>query len=145
MLRYGLVFGACAGRLAACDGEATDPAVPADYVTAAPPSAGFLSQPANLQAGRELFDAHCATCHGRTGRGDGQAGRAGELKPANLADPNGVAQQPLSFWFWRVSEGGTAEPFQSQGSVMPAWKHHLGEAERWQVIVIALSLSQPAP
>ena len=42
---------------------------------------------------------------------------------------------------WRVSEGGTAEPFHSQGSVMPAWKYHLSEMERWQVISFARTLS----
>jgi hypothetical protein len=68
------------------------------------------------------------------------AGHDLRLKPANLADPTGVAQKPLDYWFWRVSEGGTAEPFHSQGSVMPAWKYHLSEIERWQVIAFARTL-----
>jgi mono/diheme cytochrome c family protein len=144
MRRLLLVF-SCAFGLAACAGASDQPAVPTAYQNAAPPAANFLIDPANLQRGRELFNAHCATCHGETGRGDGLAGHTGRLKPANLADPNGVVLQPLSYWFWRVSEGGTAEPFHSQGSVMPAWKHHLSEAERWQVIAYALSLSQRAP
>jgi hypothetical protein len=55
-----------------------------------------------------------------------------------------VAQKPLDYWLWRVSEGGTAEPFHSQGSVMPAWKYHLLELERWQVIAFARTLHQAA-
>lgn len=141
MLRLVLVGCVCLCALAACNRAGNNPNVPADYQNAAPPSANFLTETANLEAGRELFQDHCATCHGESGRGDGLAGHTGKLKPANLADPNGVARKPLSYWFWRVSEGGTAEPFHSQGSVMPAWKHHLSETERWQVIAYALSLS----
>jgi mono/diheme cytochrome c family protein len=144
MLRFILVCGVCLFALAACNSAGGEPAVPAAYRNAAPPSTNFLTEAANLEAGRELFRDHCATCHGESGRGDGLAGRTARLKPANLADPNGVARKPLSYWFWRVSEGGTAEPFHSQGSVMPAWKYHLSETERWQVIAYALSLSQGA-
>jgi mono/diheme cytochrome c family protein len=105
-----------------------------------PPTVGFMADVDNLTAGKELFQRHCATCHGSTGRGDGLAGHTLSLKPANLADPRGVVQKPLDYWFWRVSEGGTVEPFHSQGSVMPAWKHHLSESERWQVIAFARTL-----
>lgn len=135
-------MGLCA--LAACDSAGGEPAVPAAYQNTAPPSANFLTETANLEAGRKLFHDHCAACHGEAGRGDGLAGQGGRLKPANLADPNGVVRKPLRYWFWRVSEGGTAEPFHSQGSVMPAWKYHLSETERWQVIAYALSLSDGA-
>jgi len=145
MLRLVLSCGVCLWALAACGRAGGEPAVPTAYQNAAPPSATFLTESVNLEAGRELFQDHCATCHGETGRGDGLAGQAGRLKPANLADPNGVAREPLSYWFWRVSEGGTAEPFHSRGSIMPAWKYHLSEIERWQVIAYALSLSQRAP
>lgn len=114
--------------------------VPPPYRDITLPSAGFLTDPANLQAGQALYQRNCATCHGETGRGDGPAGHVLALKPANLADPRGVVRQPLEYWFWRVSEGGTAEPFHSNGSVMPAWKHHLTENERWQVIAFARTL-----
>lgn len=141
MLRLVLACGVCLWLLAACDSAGGELVVPAAYQNAAPPSENFLTETANLEAGRELFNDHCATCHGESGRGDGLAGHTGKLKPANLADPNGVARKPLNYWFWRVSEGGRAEPFHSQGSVMPAWKYHLSETERWQVIAYALSLS----
>lgn len=126
--------------LAACGTDAQGVAVPKPYRGASPPTHDFLSTPANLEAGQELYGYHCATCHGRAGRGDGRAGHVLSLKPANLADPMGVAQKPLDYWFWRVSEGGTVEPFHSQGSVMPAWKYHLSEVERWQVIAFARTL-----
>ncbi len=124
----------------ACGGGRPATPIPEAYRNAAPPSAGFLTDAANIEAGRVLFARHCAACHGPTGRGDGPAGHALPLKPANLADPLGVAQQPPAYWFWRVSEGGTAEPFHSRKSVMPAWKYHLSETERWQVIAFARTL-----
>jgi mono/diheme cytochrome c family protein len=126
--------------LAACGTPAEGIVVPKPYRGASPPTDGFLTDPANLEAGQKLYQRHCATCHGETGRGDGPAGHVLPLKPANLADPMGVAQKPPDYWFWRVSEGGTVEPFHSQGSVMPAWKYHLSEIERWQVIAFARTL-----
>lgn len=116
--------------------------MPPAYRGVAPPAAGFLTDPANLKAGHELYRQHCASCHGETGRGDGPAGHSLQLKPANLTDPTGVSQKPLDYWFWRVSEGGTVEPFHSRGSVMPGWKYHLSELERWQVIAFARTLSE---
>jgi len=130
--------------LAACSAQAQSGTVPESYQGATPHSPDFLTDAANLEAGQKLYRQHCATCHGETGRGDGLAGHTLALKPANLADPRGVVQKPLDYWFWRVSEGGTAEPFHSKGSVMPAWKHHLSTEERWQVIAFTRSLALAA-
>ncbi|GAB4533764.1 MAG: hypothetical protein Kow0063_16140 [Anaerolineae bacterium] len=127
----------------ACATKSLEQSVPQPYRGMSPPTDRFLSDPANLQAGRVLYQRHCATCHGEAGRGDGPAGHTLRLKPANLADPGGVIQKPLDYWFWRVSEGGAAEPFHSQGSVMPPWKYHLSETERWQVIAYVRSLTRP--
>ncbi len=127
--------------LTACGASEQSVTVPNAYRGVSPPTADFMTDPANLEAGRTLYNRHCATCHGDTGRGDGSAGQLLPLKPASLSDPIGVAQKPLDYWFWRVSEGGMAEPFHSQGSVMPAWKYHLSELERWQVISFARTLS----
>lgn len=126
--------------LTACRVRARGVTVPEPYRGMSPPTIDFMADPANVAAGKKLFQRHCATCHGPTGRGDGLAGHTLSLKPANLADPQGVVQQSLDYWFWRVSEGGTVEPFHSRGSVMPAWKHHLSEIERWQVIAFARKL-----
>jgi mono/diheme cytochrome c family protein len=127
--------------LVACRTSEEHPAVPAAYQDVSPPTEGFMADPANLEAGQELYDDHCATCHGLAGRGYGPAGQSAAMKPVNLTNPQGVARQPLDYWFWRVSEGGTAEPFHSRGSIMPAWKYHLSEKERWQVIAFARTLS----
>jgi mono/diheme cytochrome c family protein len=135
-----MILGPLLLSLVACSAQMQGVNVPPSYQGVAPPNSAFLTDPVNLATGRELFHRYCATCHGETGRGDGLAGHTQRLKPANLADPMGVAQKPLDYWYWRVSEGGTAEPFHSQGSVMPAWKYHLSETERWQVIAFARTL-----
>jgi mono/diheme cytochrome c family protein len=127
--------------LVGCGARPDRASVPGPYRDASPPTADFLSATASLAAGQALYQRHCATCHGETGYGDGLAGHVLPLKPANLADPRGVVQQPPNYWFWRVSEGGTVEPFHSRGSVMPAWKYHLSETERWQVIAFARTLA----
>ncbi len=115
--------------LVACSAQVQSGVVPAPYQNASPPEVDFLTNGANIEAGQDIFNHHCATCHGESGRGKGLAGHELFLKPANLADPMGVAQKPLDYWFWRVSEGGTVEPFHANGSVMLAWKHHLSETE----------------
>ena len=128
--------------LVACRATTAKVTVPEPYRGATPPATDFMSNRANIEAGRAIYQRHCAACHGQTGRGDGVAGHTQSLKPANLAGPKGVAQKPLDYWFWRVSEGGAVEPFHSQGSVMPAWKYHLSAEERWQVIAYARSLAK---
>lgn len=43
--------------------------------------------PESIAAGKKLYDAQCATCHGATGKGDGKmAASLPEPKPSDLAD-----------------------------------------------------------
>jgi mono/diheme cytochrome c family protein len=49
-----------------------------------------------------------------------------------------MAELSDGYLFWRASEGGTFEPF---NSAMPPWKDVLSENERWQVITFLRSLS----
>jgi hypothetical protein len=55
--------------------------------------------------------------------------------PENLV----VAQGGLSdaFMFWRISEGGAMQPF---NSAMPAWKNALSEDRIWEVITYIRTL-----
>lgn len=126
--------------LAACSAQAQESDIPPAYQGMTPPTSDFLTDSANIVGGQKLYRQHCAACHGETGHGDGPAGQVLALKPSDLTDPNGIAAKSPDYWFWRVSEGGTAEPFHSQGSIMPAWKYHLSEQERWQVISYARTL-----
>lgn len=88
-----------------------------------------------IARGEEIYEQNCSSCHGVDGRGTGPIAQALTHPPADLtnnfhtAPGNGDA-----YLFWRVSEGGTVEPFKSQGSKMPAFKSVLSAAEHWDVL-----------
>ncbi|ROR32568.1 c-type cytochrome [Inmirania thermothiophila] len=86
--------------------------------------------------GREIFQRNCAVCHGSDGRGTGPMAASLQHKPADLTRHfhGGTGTKGDAYLFWRVSEGGTVEPFRSSGSAMPAFKGMLSEAERWAVL-----------
>ena len=55
------------------------------------PEAAKLKNPvpanaASIASGKQLYDKHCAGCHGDTGKGDGAMGEELNPKPANLVD-----------------------------------------------------------
>lgn len=85
--------------------------------------------------GDKLYQENCLACHGNTGRGDGATAGSLEHKPADLTKNfhrmNGSND---SYLFWRVSEGGTVEPFKSQNSLMPAFKDVLSNQQRWDIL-----------
>jgi mono/diheme cytochrome c family protein len=87
-----------------------------------------------IARGKEIYTVKCAICHGDAGDGKGPAGAALPLKPPDLRDRHAIAEMRDNYWFWRVSEGGTVDPFKSKGSAMPAWKGDLPAEDRWAVI-----------
>lgn len=94
-----------------------------------------------IAAGKVIFDTSCATCHGPEGTGDGPAAEALDPKPATLADAAMMNDLSDGYLFWRVSKGGTMEPF---NSAMPPWETGLTEDQRWQVVSYVRSLSEEA-
>ncbi len=84
---------------------------------------------ATIAAGRRLYEENCASCHGKSGRGDGEAGQDLDPKPADIAF---VIDKPIAtdgFLMWTISEGGAG-----LGTAMPAFKDTLTETQRWQII-----------
>jgi mono/diheme cytochrome c family protein len=97
---------------------------------AAPFTARFMQNPtpdnpATVAAGRALYQANCAVCHGPKGLGDGAAAQTLNPKPFNL-QVHVPQHAPGEIFYW-ISEG---IPF----TQMPAWKDNLGETERWEII-----------
>jgi mono/diheme cytochrome c family protein len=98
--------------------------VPAPYSTVRDP---LPDTPAKLRRGRNLFDSHCATCHGWSGQGIGPEGiylvpAPADLEwlgrtPKNKADP---------YIYWSIAEGG--KTFDSE---MPAFKQTLSKQQIW--------------
>ncbi|MCA9953633.1 MAG: cytochrome c [Anaerolineales bacterium] len=83
----------------------------------------------SLARGEEIYATHCATCHGDGGVGDGPGGASLDPAPANIAHTSQMLGD--DYLFWRVSEGGAMEPFNSG---MIAWKGILDEQARWDVL-----------
>jgi mono/diheme cytochrome c family protein len=88
-----------------------------------------------IARGEKIYIQQCVVCHGADGQGTGPMAESLSHPPADLTNNfhtgpgNGDA-----YLFWRVSEGGTVEPFKSQGSQMPAFKDTLSESQRWDVL-----------
>src|SRR5262245_23706364 len=114
--------------------------VPPEYARQSP-AVDLWTDRAVLERGRTIYDAQCAICHGPRGAGDGPAAASLTLKPPSLQDAAMVAEMTPAYWFWRISEGGAAEPYKSKGSVMPAYKSTLSADDRWAVIAYQHTLS----
>jgi mono/diheme cytochrome c family protein len=86
--------------------------------------------PETLAAGRKVYEANCAVCHGPQGHGDGPGAKGLSPPPANIAAL--VRMRPMAtdaYLAWTIGEGGVPV-----GSAMPAFKSILSETERWQLI-----------
>ncbi len=83
-----------------------------------------------VKVGQALFQENCVICHGKAGRGDGEAAAAMNPRPRSLAD-KAVQAQTDGELFWKISEGREA---------MPGWKS-LPEKERWSLVHYIRSLA----
>ena len=85
--------------------------------------------PETVDRGAAVYSQNCASCHGATGEGDGEAGRNLSPPPANLA---WLSQMPMAQWdpfmYWTIAEGGA-----QFGSAMPAFKDALPKDDIWTV------------
>jgi mono/diheme cytochrome c family protein len=90
-----------------------------------------------IRAGRGLWRAHCETCHGTGGRGDGPNARLHEMRkhvrPQDLT--NAAVQEALTDGelFWRITNGILEE---DAGVIMPAYRDKIPrEQQRWQLVL----------
>jgi mono/diheme cytochrome c family protein len=100
--------------------------IPAPYRGLTDPLPGT---PAVIAAGRDLYAANCAICHGTRGEGDGPAGSGLSPRPANLRS---LVHSPMAgddYLMWAIAAGGAAF-----GTGMPAFKDALAEDARWKII-----------
>lgn len=89
----------------------------------------------DIAAGQALYVAHCASCHGEQGQGDGPAADALWPRPANLRWVLGRPMASDGYLMWVIAEGGAA-----LGSAMPAFRDVLSETERWKILLFLRSL-----
>ena len=114
-----LMISAC-GPTGSSNTEVSIDPVPAEYVGMTNPFGADVAD-----AGSELFQTNCSSCHGSEGRGDGPAATALNPTPKNLA----VIQSQVGddYLYWKISNG-------SPGTAMVAWRGILTEDQIWQIV-----------
>jgi putative copper export protein/mono/diheme cytochrome c family protein len=80
---------------------------------------------ASIARGEELFAAHCAGCHGRTGRGNGPNALALDMEASDLTADH-VYAHPDGDLFWWIGHG-----FEE---TMPGFAGTIDAAARWNLI-----------
>lgn len=83
-----------------------------------------------ISDGRALYQVNCASCHGKSGMGAGEAAKSLNPSPALLAY---MIQRPMAvdgYLLWSISKGG-----KSFGTAMPAFKDKLGKEEIWKIVI----------
>jgi mono/diheme cytochrome c family protein len=98
------------------------------YLDNAPESARHEKNPysgerAAVEAGRKLYESHCAKCHGKNAKGGGNV-------PSLLSGPVPAASDGVLFWF--ITNGAPDDG-------MPPWES-LPAKERWQLVTFVKSL-----
>ena len=88
-----------------------------------------------IARGKKIWEKYCLSCHGEDGQGTGLMAESLSHLPADMTNNFHIAPGlGDAYLFWRLSEGGTIEPFKSLGSRMPPFKDVLSEQERWDVL-----------
>ncbi|HZV96312.1 MAG TPA: cytochrome c/FTR1 family iron permease [Candidatus Nitrosocosmicus sp.] len=89
----------------------------------------------DLPQAAALFAAHCALCHGATGRGDGPAGKGLDPRPSDFHDADRMARRSLYSLYSTITLG-------VQGTAMVGFGA-LSEEERWALAFHVAALGTP--
>src|SRR5262245_39706006 len=81
----------------------------------------------NLRTGKQIFEAACAACHGRDGKGQPQSTLAFEPPSTfpDFSDCGSSSREPDSHWFAMIHEGGASRGF---SPIMPAFGKALSDS-----------------
>lgn len=88
----------------------------------------------NLNSARDIYSEECVQCHGERGQGDGPQARSHYPLPADLTDPKLLRNVTDGEIFYQISQGRRP---------MPSFKNRLTQDQRWQLVLLVRSFSQP--
>ena len=90
--------------------------------------------------GQKLYMTYCSSCHGDKGRGDGAAGKALPVKPADHTDAKLMNSFSDEFLLNIISKGGAAV---GKSSFMPAWGGVLKDDQLQDLLAYLRSIASP--
>jgi len=124
--------------IAACSGLAGEPEIVA---TVGAPQADATSQYLSVNdpdaLGEYIFQRNCASCHGATGRGDGEVAVSNDIEVPDFTDPTTVNEVPYADWVTTIRYGRLE-------SMMPPWENALTEEEIQAVAEYTYTLHERA-
>ncbi len=100
----------------------------------APPAGAY-----ELELGKGVYLAYCATCHGETGAGDGFNAFNLDPRPRDLGDPAFQKSKSDENLADVVRRGGAGVGL---SSLMPPWGHTLNERQIEEVVLFLRSLER---
>ena len=152
MLATGLAMAAF-GATACGDDDPVAPRKPApilrkavapEYKDRKPPEGFDLADPANIAAGKVLFEGqpkdgggNCFSCHGMGGKGDGTQGVGLDPRPTDLTSEEFQASVKVDYIYWRVKTGNVGGP---ANSAMTGFVGEHPDEKFWQVVAYVRSL-----
>lgn len=89
---------------------------------------------AAIDDGADLYVAHCASCHGADGRGDGPAAKGLPVPPADLTAGHLWAHSDGEMFWWLTHGIEAPDGGPGSGMAMPGFASALSEEQRWDLI-----------
>jgi mono/diheme cytochrome c family protein len=99
-----------------------------------------LGRAQSAAEGQKLYMTYCSSCHGDKGRGDGAAGKALPVKPADHTDGKLMSSFSDEFLINIISKGGAAV---GKSSFMPGWGGVLKENQLQDLLAYLRSIASP--
>jgi len=92
--------------------------------------------------GRALYEAHCAVCHGATGKGDGPGAKIVRQPITDFTDAAAMANRDDRFLAEIIKKGGSQF---GRSNAMPAWSMKLSDEEIRALVIHIRSQAHPNP